>query len=126
MPQASTLYAAPVLSQIAVEFKNRTYIADQVLTPVNVPRKFGKYLVWDQGVTFKTPRTAYAQDGSPNMIDLKATISSFSLESKALAAYVDEEEVEQAPEAQVRGLKVAKLVNALQLDVELKVAAQLT
>lgn len=125
MPNPHSLYNDPVLSQIAVDFKNRSYIADKILTPVNVPLMFGRYLVWDQGVTFKTPRTAYSQDGSPGMLELKATQSSFSLEPKALAAYVDELEVSQAPQAQVRSMKVAKLVNALQLDLEIKVAAQL-
>lgn len=120
------LYNDPVLSQIAVDFKNRAFIADQVLTQVNVPLMFGRYLVWDQGVTFKKPYTAYQADGSPGMLELKATQSSFSLEPKALAAYVDELEVSQAPQAQVRAMKVAKLVNGLQLDLELKVAAQLT
>jgi hypothetical protein len=126
MPNPHSLYNDPVLSQIAVDFKNRDYIADSVLTPVTVPLMFGRYLVWDQGVTFKTPRTAYQADGSPGMIELKATQSSFSLEPKALAAYVDELEVSQAPQAQVRSMKLAKLVNALQLDLELKVAAQMT
>ena len=125
MPQASTLYN-PVLSSIAVDFKNRSYIADRILTPVNVPQKFGKYLVWDQGVTFKAPRTAYAQDGSPGMLELKASLASFSLESKALSATVDPEEISQAPQAQVEGMKTSKLVQALQLDLEMKVAAQLT
>src|SRR3569833_654354 len=106
MQNPHSLYNGPVLSQIAVDFKNRDYIADQVLTPVNVPLMFGKYLVWDQGVTFKPPRTAYSQDGSPGMIDLKATQSSFSLEHKALAAYVDDDEISQAPAAQVRAMKV--------------------
>jgi hypothetical protein len=126
MPNVHGLYNDPVLSQIAVDFKNRDYIADQVLTQVNVPLMFGRYLVWDQGVTFKNPHTAYQADGSPGMLELKATQSSFSLEPKAIAAYVDELEVSQAPQAQVRSMKVAKLVNVLQLDLEMKVAAQLT
>lgn len=126
MPNPHSLYNDPVLSQIAVDFKNRQYIADQVLTQVNVPLLFGRYLVWDQGVTFKTPRTAYQQDGSPGMIELKATQASFNLEFKALAAYVDELEVSQAPQAQVRAMKLSKLVQALQLDLELQVAAKLT
>lgn len=126
MPQSSSLYQSPLLSQIAVDFKNREYIASQILTPVLVPKKLGQYLVWDQGVTFKQPRTVYGQDGSPNMIDLKATKTSFSLNSHALSAFIDEEEVEQAPEAQIRGMKVQKLTNAIQLDLEIAVAAQLT
>ena len=124
MAQASTLYN-PVLSKIAVDFKNRSYIADKVLTPVDVPQKFGKYLLWDQGVTFKTPRVDFSQDGSPGELEIKGSLQNFSLESKAIRARIDPDEISQAPQAQVRGMKVAKLVNAHQLAVELAVAAQL-
>jgi hypothetical protein len=126
MPASSSLYASRVLSQIAVDFKNREYVADRILTPVSVPNLMGKYLVWDQGVTFKEPQTKMAQDATPNMLDLKATQSSFSLEVHAQAAFVDPLEVSQAPEAQVRAMKVAKLANAILMRRELDVAAQLT
>jgi hypothetical protein len=123
MAQSSTLYQSPLLTNVAADVKNRAYVAEQVLTPVGVPRKQGQYLVWDQGVTFKAPRTKYAQDGSASMIDLSATKNPFSLNTHALSAFVDEEELEQAPEAQVRAMKVAKLVNAIQLRLEIDVAA---
>lgn len=126
MPQVSSLYQSPLLSQIAVDFKNREYVADQILTPVSVPNLQGQYLVWDQGVTFKDPQTKMAQDASPNMMDLKATKSSFTLAVHAQAAYVDPLELSQAPEAQVRAMKVAKLANIILLRRELDVAAQLT
>jgi hypothetical protein len=125
MAQASTLYV-PSLSKIAVDFKNRAYIADKVLTPVPVQRNFGKYLVWDQGVTFKPTKVEYAQDGSPPMLEMKATIASFSTENKAITARIDPQEVSQAPEAMVEGMKMGKCVNAHQLAVEIAVAGQLT
>ncbi len=126
MPASSSLYQSPLLSQVAVDFKNREYVADQILTPVSVPNLQGQYLVWDQGVTFKDPQTKMAQDASPGMLDLKATKSSFTLSIHAQAAFVDPLEVSQAPEAQVRAMKVAKLANAILLRRELDVAAQLT
>lgn len=124
MPQASSLYN-PVLSKIAVDFKNRDFIADKVLTPVDVAQKFGKYLLWDQGVTFKTPRVDFSQDGSPGELEVKGTLAPFSLESKAIRARIDPEEISQAPIAQVRGIKTGKLVNAHQLAIEIAVAGQL-
>jgi hypothetical protein len=126
MPQNSSLYQSRVLSQIAVDFKNREYVADQILTPVRVPQMLGQYLVWDQGVTFKDPKTQMGQNGSPNVMDLKATKTSFSLNIHAQATYVDPLELSQAPEAQVRAMKVAKLANIIMLRRELDVAAQLT
>jgi len=126
MPANSSLYQSPLLSQIAVDFKNRDYIADQILTPVNVPKLQGQYLVWDQGVTFKNPRTAYGQDGQVSSVDVKATKTSFSLNIEALSTWIDELETAQADISYVRALKVQKLVNAMRMRLELDVAAQLT
>jgi hypothetical protein len=126
MPQSSTLYQSNLLSNIAVDFKNREYIAEQILTPVGVPKLMGQYLKWDGGATFKIPRTLYAQDGSANQLELKATKASFTLEHHALSAWIDEDEVSQAAEAQIRAMKVEKLTNGMLLDLELTVAAQLT
>jgi hypothetical protein len=125
MPQASNLYQSPLLSQIAVDFKNKDYIADQILTPVNVPKMLGQYLVWDSGVTFKLPKTEMAQNGVANMLELAASKSSFTLVTHALQAVIDELERDQAPEAQIEAMKVAKIQNALLLQREIDVAAQL-
>src|SRR6185369_64696 len=125
MPQASGLYQSPLLSQIAVDFKNRSYIADSVLTPVGVPTMLGQYLEWDKGVTFKTPKTEMAQNGEANLIDVKATKRPFSLVTHALQAVIDELERSQAPAAQIEAMKTMKLQNGLLLQREIDVAEQL-
>jgi hypothetical protein len=125
MPQATSLYQSPLLSQIAVDFKNRAYIADQILTPVAVPKMLGQYLAWDQGATFKLPKTEMAQYGQANLLELAASKRSFSLVTHALQAVIDDLEREQAPEAQIELMKVAKLQNALLLQREIDVAAEL-
>jgi len=125
MPQASGLYQSPLLSQIAVDFKNRSYIADQVLTPVGVPKMLGQYLLWDEGVTFKTPKTEMAQNAQANLLDVKATKVPFTLKTHALQSVIDELERDQAPEAQIAAMKTVKLQNALLLQREIDVAAQL-
>ncbi len=125
MPASSSLYQSPLLSQIAVDFKNRDYIADQILTPVQVPKMLGQYLAWAEGATFKLPKTEMSEYGQANLLELAASKRSFQLEVYALQAVIDELEREQAPEAQIEMMKVAKLQNALLLDREIKVAAQL-
>lgn len=122
MPQANSLFQNPLLSQIAVDFKNRAYIADRILTPVQVPKMLGQYLVWDKGVTFKRQKTEMAQNGQANRIDVKATKTPFTLATHALLAVIDELERDQAPEAQIEAMKVAKLTNGLLLDREIEVA----
>jgi hypothetical protein len=126
MAQASGFYQSPLLSQIAVDFKNRDYIADSLLTPVQVPKMLGQYLEWDKGVTFKRMHTEMAQDGTPNRIDLKATKTPFSLVTHALMASVDPLERDQAPEAQIEAMKTMKLANALLLDREIITANAVT
>ncbi len=123
MPQASGLAQNPILSQIAVDFKNREYIADKVLTPVSVPLMQGRYIEWDRGVTFKTPKTAMAQNGQANMLEIKGTVQSFLLATHALQSTVDPLERSQAPEAQIEAMKTVKLTNALLLNREIETAA---
>ncbi len=125
MPQASSLYVNPLLSNIAVDFKNRDYIADQILTPVSVPKMLGTYLAWDQGATFKLPKTAMAQNGTANLLELATSQRTFQLATHALQVAIDDLEREQAPEAQIEAMKVRKLQNALLLQREIDVAAQL-
>ncbi len=125
MPQARGLSQNPILSQIAVDFKNRDYIADRVLTPVSVPLMIGRYIVWDKGVTFKTPKTEMAQNGQANMLEVKGSVETFQLKTHALQSVVDPLERSQAPEAQIEAMKTAKLANAILLDREIEVAAPL-
>jgi hypothetical protein len=121
----STLYQSQILSAMAQRFYNRQYIADKCLRPVTVPQIAGQYHVWNSGITFREQNTAYGQDGSANMIDMKATKTSFTLVDHALKAYIDERELNQAPEMAVRAAKTRALINALQLKKEITVAGQL-
>jgi hypothetical protein len=121
----STLYQSQILSQMAQRFFNRQFIADKCLLPVTVPQVVGQYHVWDSGVTFREQNTAYGQDASANMIDIKASKTSFTLVDHALKAYIDERELNQAPEMAVKVAKSRALVNALLLKREILTAAQL-
>src|SRR2546428_657132 len=124
MADNSTLYQSRILSQIAQRFENREYIADQILKPVDVPNMIGQYHVWDSGVTFRVQNTMYGQDASANQIDVKATKSSFTLDDHALKAYIDERELNQAPEVAIRAVKTRALMNSLMLKREQLVSAR--
>ncbi len=121
----STLYQSPILSQLAQRFYNRSYIADQILTPATVPNMVGQYHVWNSGVVFRQQNTAYGPDGSPNRIDMSATKTTFTLDDRALYAEIDERETNQAPQMAVRAAKARALTNALLLDREVTVANKL-
>lgn len=121
----STLYQSPLLSGLAQRFKNKTYIADEILTPVTVPNINFQYHVWDDGVVFRDQNTNYGPDSSFNSIDMKVSKTSASVDDHALAAWIDERELNQAPELAVKAAKTRALVNALQLKKERTIAAQL-
>ncbi len=124
--QANKVAPNPLLSQVAVDFKNRTYVADQILTPVDVPFMLCQYIEWDQGVTFKTPKAEMGQNGAANTIDVLGSKKAITLDTRALAAYVDELERTQAPQAQIEAMKTEKLQNGILLDREIRVAKKLT
>jgi hypothetical protein len=121
----STLYQSQLLSGMAQRFYNRDYIAGQCLTPATVPNLMGQYHVWNSGVVFRRQNDAYGPDGSPNRIDMLASKSSFTLDDHALYVDLDERETNQAPEMAVRAAKARALTNALLLNQEYNVAAQL-
>ncbi len=124
--QANNVAPNPLLSNIAVSFKNRAYVADQLLTPVAVPRMLCQYVEWDQGVTFKTPKAEMSQNATANVLDVKGEKKAITLRTRALQALVDELERSQAPEAQIEAMKTEALQNAILLDREINAAAKIT
>ncbi len=125
MPQSTALYQSPLLSQLAVDYKNRAYIAAEVLTQVSVPKMLGQYLLWDESVTFKNQKTEMAQNATANMLEVAASKQTFQLKTHAIQGLIDPLERDQAPEAQIERMIVEKIQNALLLQLEIDVAAQL-
>lgn len=121
----SSLYQSQLLSGLAQRFTNKTYIADSVLTPVTVPNINFQYHTWDDGIVYREQNTNYGPDGSFNSIDMKATKNSANVVDHALSAWVDERELNQAPEMAVKAVKTRMLINALQLKKERVIAGQL-
>jgi hypothetical protein len=121
-----TLYQAPLLSAVAVHFKNRGFISHMVFPEVPIAVDAFKYLEFDSAVAFKRQNTTYGQDASPNQIDIRATKKDGSVVDHALAAMVDEKEARQAGGVvPVKALKVQALTAAMRLDQECEVADML-
>ncbi len=123
--QANSIPVNPLLSNVAVDFKNEEYVAERILTPVQVPQMLCRYTEWDKGVTFKMPKAEMAQNGVANIIDVKGTPQALTLQTRALAAYIDELERSQAPQLQIEMMKTQKIKNQLDLDKELRVKTAL-
>ncbi|MCK9599843.1 MAG: major capsid protein [Sphaerochaeta sp.] len=66
-PVTSDLHIDAALSTIAVAYKNKSFIADQVFPLVNVDKQSDKYFVWDKGswltnqVEKRTPGDSYPE-----------------------------------------------------------------
>ncbi len=121
----STLYQSQLLSGMAQRFYNREFIGPRILTPATVQQLLFQYHVWNSGVVYRVQKTAYGQDGSANMIDLKATKTAGQVDMHALKAYIDPQELNQAPEMAIRAAKVRALMNSLKLGMEKTMADNL-
>src|SRR5258708_26028291 len=65
----------PVLTGIAIQYRNKTLIADQVLPRIQptLPRKTFKYNVWTKAEQFTAPNTLVGRRGKPGEIEFTAS-----------------------------------------------------
>src|SRR5581483_5031159 len=95
--EPTSLYQDPLLTNVAVNYKNRELIAERVLTPVSVPKKTFKYLEWSKDATFKVQDTRTSPSADVNLLQgLSATKKSGEVDTEALGDYTDPQEAELA------------------------------
>jgi len=94
------------LTRIAVDYKNKQFIADQVLPPIPVPSKTGKYKVYSQAEEFQIDDALVGPNSEPNEIDYKVTEDTFAADDYALVMYVSQEAIDNA-DAPLSPLRVA-------------------
>lgn len=125
--EPGSLYQDPLLTNVAVNHKNRAMIAERVLTPVAVPKKTFKYLEWSKDATFKLQDTRTAPNAAANLLQgLSATKKSGEVATEALGDYTDPQEVELAGPLALQAYKTEALKNAMLLRQEYDVAQKLT
>jgi hypothetical protein len=113
---------SPLLSNLAVRYQNRGYIAEQIFRTVPVELDVGTYSVYDDDVVFRLFETTMSHLASANEIDISLTRAQFTLEEHALKVWVDPLEVRQAGPEPVRAAKVDALMNSHKLKLEDRVA----
>ncbi|HLY95195.1 MAG TPA: hypothetical protein VKP14_10135 [Gaiellaceae bacterium] len=124
--EPGSLYQSPLLSNVAVNYKNRTFIAERVLTPLSVPKLECQYLEWDRAAHFKLAQTRTTPNAAPGQLELKATKKSFTLGTHALSDYTDEQERALAgPGIALEAYKTEALTAAMRLRLEHDVASAL-
>lgn len=123
MIDVNQTYERPELSQLAVRYKNRQYIASQILPWVDVPVDRISWPKFDRAVVFKQPTTAYGARASANELELKVTKTAHDLKHRGLGAWIDDDERRLAAGIMdVRAAKLDTLMNGMYLDLEIYLA----
>ena len=121
---------SPVLTTIAIGYRNPTSIADAVLPRVTVGSESFKYSVYSQGDAFTVPNTRVGRRGRPTTVEFGGTEVSASTDDYALDASIPNADI-QLYEAQrqmgvssydPQALAVMRLTDTIQLDREVRVA----
>ena len=88
----------PILSNIAIQYRNPGFIADQVLPPVNggVTNKTGRYQVYNKSDRFNIYDTKLAPKGQAKEIEWAVGEATYACIGHALADFVSEDEVNNA------------------------------
>ncbi len=116
----------PLLTKLAVNYRNRSYIAPLIFPFVPVPKESGQYAEWDSGVRFRRPNTTYGPNASANELDIKGSKKDFVVTPRAQAAWVDPSEEQQADDFSPKAMKTETLMDVMGLDLECEMAAMLT
>lgn len=120
------LYISPLLTQLAVRWKNRAFIARQIFPEVPVSNDTFYYPVFDDAHVYRRTPTRYGHDASVNTLDFKVTKEVGKVEDRGLGANIDQKEVKQAGAIiNAKTYKVEELLKAMALDLEIEIATML-
>lgn len=123
MFDVNSTYERPELSQLAIRYRNREFIASQLFPWVEVPVDRISYPKFDRGIAFKRAVTSYGDRAGANELELKITKLTHDLKHRGLAARISDDERRLAAGIMdVRAAKMQALMDALLLDLELEVA----
>lgn len=113
----------PDLTAIALEYKNRSFIADNVLPRVTVGKQTFKYYKYTQEEPFTIPDTFVGRRSAPNQVERTATELSDYTQDYALDDSVPNEDIENAPPfVNPMGVAASYITQLIALDREVRVA----
>ena len=119
----ATFPVNPVLTAIAIAYRNRRMIADDVLPRTDVGKQEFKYLQHDLGEGFTVPKTIVGRTSRPNQVEFSATELTASTEDHALDAPVPVVDAKNAPaNYDPDGRAVEQTINLIELAREIRTA----
>lgn len=122
MPLINQVHVDKVLSEISVQFKNSSYLADELFPKVPVKKTSDIYFVFDRN--FKLPDTLRAIGGLARQADFSLSTAGYKLHKHALKDSISKEEEDNYDLATLKvdctefltdKIKLAKEVEAVQL-----------
>ena len=122
MAEISNFYVDPVLTNLAVEYRNGQFIADQVMPIVPVLRETGLYWVFGKEA-FKIPRTRRAPYGESARIDVSGTTTAYVCAEYAIRSEIEDRERDNSDDVfRLQMRKTRRATDAILLDREKRVA----
>lgn len=86
----------PMLTNVAIAYKNETYIADKIFPFLSVKKQSGKHFVYDKG-RFRVNNVLRAAGANSNEVTLKVTTgTTYFAEDHALKQFVTDEDRDNA------------------------------
>lgn len=122
MANATQFYRSPLLSQLALRWRNTQMIAEALFPSVTVPKDNFGYLKFDQDVAYRIYDDRMAPNASANQLDTLASQVLTQISDKALKACIDPKESNQNPEIRMQMIKTGMLRDALGLAMENRAA----
>jgi len=96
MPTVESLQFDGHLTSIALQYNNPEFIGDLVLPPIAVPRKQGKYKIYNKPDRFTVPDTTVGPKSQPNEVDFGVSEGTFACADEGLQEFVSNEEIDNA------------------------------
>ncbi|WP_373840485.1 phage capsid protein [Glaesserella sp.] len=113
----------PVLTAIAIAYRNRHMIADSVLHRTPVAKQEFKYRQYDLGESFTVPDSRVGRTSRPNQVEFSAKEITQSTEDFALDAPVPNADIKNAPNGyNPKGRAVEQTTNLIELGREIRTA----
>lgn len=113
----------PVLTAIAIAYRNRHMIADSVLHRVPVGKQEFKYREFNLGESFTVPDVRVGRTSRPNQVEFSAKDLTASTEDFALDAPIPNVDLKNAPAGyDPRGRAVEQTTNLIELAREVRTA----
>ena len=82
----------PILSNIAMQYRNPDFIADQVMPPATVTNKSGRYQVYTKADRFTIRDTTLAPKGEAKEIEWSVGEATYACKGYALKDFVSDDE----------------------------------